>query len=156
MEAIIWLCFMTKEEKREYNRKRYQANREKILEQKKEYDTEHKAKIAEYKKQHYQDNRAKILEQKKQYNNTPIGRANYLLNANIRNDKKYYRIGDELPSDYVTAQWIVKNIFTKPCAHCGKEGWKIIGCNRLDNSKPHTKDNVEPCCALCNSRLPRQ
>lgn len=51
----------------------------------------------------------------------------------------------------LTAQWIYDNILFKPCAHCGKEGWDIIGCNRLDNSKPHTMDNVEPCCYECNS-----
>ena len=32
----------------------------------------------------------------------------------------------------------------------GKEGWQVIGCNRIDNSKPHTMDNVEPCCLECN------
>ena len=53
----------------------------------------------------------------------------------------------------LTGQWVVENIFTKPCAHCGKTGWKIIGCNRLDNSKPHTMDNVEPCCRQCNANL---
>lgn len=50
-------------------------------------------------------------------------------------------------------EWIIENIFSKPCAHCGKEGWDIIGCNRLDNSKPHTKDNVEPCCKDCNDKM---
>ena len=45
------------------------------------------------------------------------------------------------------------NIFNKPCAHCGKIGWQIIGCNRLDNSRPHTLDNVEPCCKECNLEL---
>lgn len=49
--------------------------------------------------------------------------------------------------------WFINNILFKPCAHCGKEGWKIIGCNRLDNSKAHTKDNVEPCCWECNAKL---
>lgn len=31
-----------------------------------------------------------------------------------------------------------------------------MDCNRIDNSKPHTKDNVEPCCKSCNSRLGRE
>ena len=52
----------------------------------------------------------------------------------------------------MTTAWILENIFTKPCAHCGKEGWDVIGCNRLDNSKPHTMDNVEPCCFDCNRK----
>jgi hypothetical protein len=80
-------------------------------------------------------------------------RASYLYSAYKREDIKYGRIGVELPSNYITPQWIIDNIFTKPCAHCGKEGWDVIGCNRLDNSKPHTKDNVEPCCKEHNDKL---
>ena len=53
----------------------------------------------------------------------------------------------------LTYTWIVENILNKPCAHCGKTGWDVIGCNRLDNTKPHTMDNVEPCCVDCNNKL---
>lgn len=45
----------------------YQDNKDKLLEQQKEYDKINKDKIAEYKKEYYQDNRNKILEQKKEY-----------------------------------------------------------------------------------------
>ena len=128
---------MTKEEKREYYKQWYIANREKILEQHKEY---------------YTANREKRLKQQKEYNKeyykTPMGRASNLLNAYNRNDKKYNRGEGDL-----TAQWIADNILSKPCVHCGESDWKKIGCNRIDNSKPHTKDNVEPCCCECNKRL---
>ena len=80
-------------------------------------------------------------------------RASHLFSAYKKEDKKYGRIGDELPPNYVSTQWIMDNIFTKPCVHCGKTGWDIIGCNRLDNSKPHTIDNVEPCCKEHNDKL---
>lgn len=79
------------------------------------------------------------------YKTTAIGRASYLLQAYNQSDRKYNRGKGDL-----TAKWIYDNILFKPCAHCGKEGWDIIGCNRLDNSKPHTMDNVEPCCLTCN------
>lgn len=84
----------------------------------------------------------------KEWLNTPKGRASTLLNGYNQNDKKANRGKGDLTSD-----WIVENILFKPCAHCGKTGWKIIGCNRLDNSKPHTTDNVEPCCKECNDKL---
>ena len=84
----------------------------------------------------------------KEWINTPKGRASSLLNAYNHKDEKCGREKGDLTSD-----WIVENILFKPCAHCGKEGWKIIGCNRLDNTKPHTKDNVEPCCKECNDEL---
>lgn len=84
----------------------------------------------------------------KQWLNTPKGRASTLLNAYNNKDKKQNRGKGNL-----TSQLIVENILFKPCAHCGISGWKIIGCNSIDNDKPHTKDNVEPCCKECNDKL---
>lgn len=124
----------------EYNKQYYQANRERFKEQRKQYYQDNAERYKEYSK-----------ENQKQYYNTPIGRAHKLVKAYNREDKKYNRGEGDL-----TAEWIVENIFPKPCAHCGKEGWKVIGCNRLDNNKPHSKDNVEPCCFKCNSTLPRK
>lgn len=88
-----------------------------------------------------------MKEYRKKYINTPKGRASNLISAYNRADKLANRGKGDL-----TAQWIVENIFSKPCK-CGKSGWQIIGCNRIDNSKPHTKDNVEPCCRSCNAKL---
>lgn len=84
-------------------------------------------------------------------NHPERARAVRLLTNYKTEDKKANRGKGDL-----TSQWIVDNIFTQPCAHCGKTGWKIIGCNRLDNSKPHTMDNVEPCCEECNNELAHQ
>lgn len=75
-------------------------------------------------------------------------RADYLLQSYNQADRNKGRGKGDL-----TRKWIIDNIFTKPCVHCGKEGWDVIGCNRLDNDKPHTMDNVEPCCDECNYRL---
>lgn len=109
---------------------------------------------AEYHREWYLKNRERIIEKSKKNCNTkeryktPYYRAVYLLASYNNNDKKYNRGKGDL-----TADWIVDNILFKPCVHCGKEGWNIIGCNRLDNNKPHTKDNVEPCCFKCNRKL---
>ena len=51
--------------------------------------------------------------------------------------------GDVIDFD---ARWIVDNIYTKKCAYCDETDWRKLGCNRIDNSKGHTRDNVEPCC----------
>lgn len=142
---------MTKEEIREYNRKHYQDNSERRKEQMKQYYQENAERFKEHNKQYYQDNAEYYKEHQKQYNQTPMGRALYLLNNYNRNDKKHNRGKGDL-----TAQWIVERIFSQPCVHCGKEGWDVIGCNRLDNSLPHTKDNVEPCCLECNIKLPKK
>lgn len=130
-----------KEAKRIYDKKRYQEHREKRLEQMKEYN-----------KQYYQENREKELERKKEYKkeyyNTPIGRAVNLVQGYKQKDKKYNRGECTL-----TARWVVDNIFSKPCHYnCGKKGWELIGCDRINNDLPHTPDNVVPCCEECNKK----
>ena len=163
--------------KKEYDRLYYLKNKEKRLKQVKEYNSANKEKIAEYYKKYYKDNkknisvyhrnyydekadefkqyynenREKILKQKRDYYSTQLGRAKGLISAYKEADKKANRGECTL-----TAEWIVENIFSKPCAHCGKTGWDVIGCNRLDNDKPHTSDNVEPCCLQCNIKLPKK
>lgn len=76
-------------------------------------------------------------------------RATHLLCGYRKQDKKN-GFGNIIDFD---GKWIVDNILSKPCVHCGESDWTKIGCNRIDNSKPHTKDNVEPCCRHCNISL---
>lgn len=44
--------------------------------------------------------------------------------------------------------WFVKNILKSQCIYCGSK--EKLGCDRIDNSKGHTYDNVVPCCYVCN------
>ena len=128
-----------------YSKEYYKKNKEKLLSKQNEYYKNNK----NIHKAYYQRNKKRIIEYQlnyqEEYGKTPIARASSLLQAYNNSDKKACRGKGDL-----TSQWIVDNIFTKPCVHCGKTGWEIIGCNRLDNSKPHTMDNVEPCCFECN------
>ena len=48
----------------------------------------------------------------------------------------------------IDIDWMIENIINKPCYYCGDI--HKIGCDRIDNSKGHTKDNVVPCCFECN------
>lgn len=166
-----------KEYSKQYNKKHYwenkEINREKHNEEVKKYYAENREKIIERQKQYYAENRDEILEKQKNnisrkestkrwrethkeeislYNKehlkTPMGRANGLINSYRHNDIKHNRGECTL-----TSKWIVENIFGKPCAYCGKEfEWSEIGCDRKDNSLPHTEDNVVPCCLSCNSK----
>lgn len=99
-------------------------------------------------KKYYESHRRSINERCRKYNKTQLGRARHLL----LNYNQYDRDANRGQGD-LTPEWIVDNIFTKPCVHCGETDWRKIGCNRLDNSKPHTTDNVEPCCLKCNVKL---
>lgn len=120
-------------------------NKEKIAEYAKQYKLEHQEKIAERAKQWRKEHKEEIAEYNKKYRKTPYGRANKLFQKYKKLDKKYNRGECTL-----TPQWIVDNIFTQPCHYCGASGCEKIGCDRIDNSKPHTEDNVVPCCYECN------
>lgn len=101
-------------------------------------------------KEYYIANKEKVKEQIKNYRSTIMGRAVHLVSSYILQDK---RRNFEKSVDF-DGKWLVDNILTKPCKYCGRVDWHKLGCNRIDNSKPHTKDNVEPCCEECNiSRL---
>lgn len=142
---------MTKEEKKEYDRQRYLRNRDKLLEQTKLYQKRNKEKVKEYhdkyNKQYYRDNIVERKEYLKEYFKTKIGRASYLLKNYKREDRKHNRGECDL-----TPKWIVENVFSKSCHYCGENDWTKLGCDRIDNDKAHTVDNIVPCCAECNSR----
>lgn len=84
----------------------------------------------------------------KDYRHTKQGRASMLLQRYKERDKQTGRGECTL-----TSKWIIENIFTGHCIYCGETDWHKLGCNRLDNSKPHTIDNVVCCCGECNVRL---
>lgn len=129
-------------------RKWYWKNKEYKNQKCKEWYNGHKEERKEYNKQWREQNKEYDKQRRLNYMHTPMGRASHLVQGYKTEDEKHNRGECTL-----TKEWIVENIFSKPCTHCGKSGWEIIGCNRLDNSKPHTPDNVEPCCEECNKRL---
>ena len=140
-----------REYEREYNRKYYAQNKENLLKKQREYYEENKDKILEYQKTRRDETKEERSKWQAQYNTTKNGRAHKLVTGYKYSDKRYGRGECTL-----TAQWIVDNIFSKSCVYCGETDWHKLGCNRLDNTKPHTEDNVEPCCSKCNIRLPRK
>lgn len=44
--------------------------------------------------------------------------------------------------------WFINHILKSKCIYCGDTNH--LGCDRIDNSKGHTYDNVVPCCYTCN------
>lgn len=129
-------------------KKWYWKNKEYKNQKCKEWYNEHKEERKKYNKEWREKNKEYDKQRRLDYMRTPIGRASHLVQAYKKEDKKHKRGECTL-----TKEWILENIFTKPCAHCGVEGWNVIGCNRINNDLPHTMDNVEPCCEECNKRL---
>lgn len=152
-----------------YQKQYYQKNKKNIIESQKQYYIDNKDSINERNKQYRKSNKEKIIELKRKYrkenkdkiseynkiynkirNKTPYGRAKNLINNYKQKDKKANRGECTL-----TPEWIVENIFSKPCHYCGETDWEKIGCDRIYNLKPHTPDNVVPCCQKCNTRRGR-
>lgn len=49
----------------------------------------------------------------------------------------------------LTREFFENEIISKPCIYCGST--EKVGCDRIDNTKGHTIDNVIPACYLCNT-----
>lgn len=126
----------------------YRANHK---EEKAAYDVEYRAKnkekMAAYRAECYQKNKDKILANNAEYRSTPFGRAKYL-------ELNYKRLDEEKNRGEctLTAEWIEENIFTSVCHYCGETDWHKLGCDRIDNTKPHTPENCVPCCKHCNDK----
>lgn len=126
----------------------YQDHREERAEYAKQWYQDNKEERAEYNKQYYQDNKEERSECRKQYYSTPNGRAVVLASNYRKNDKEYNRGECTL-----TADWIIDNVFSgQVCHYCGESDWTKLGCDRIDNTKPHTPDNCVPCCKSCNDK----
>ena len=94
----------------------------------------HMGSSKEYNRQYYLKRRDELIkiktEYQKEYSKTQMGRAQRQYQQYKRMDK---RNGFDDVIDF-DAKWIVDNIYTKPCAHCGETDWHKLGCKRLDNS----------------------
>ena len=84
-------------------------------------------------------------EKAKRYRATKIGRAKSLIYGYRREDRKYNRGECEL-----TEQQLI-NLWNNGCFWCGETDWHKLGAHRIDNSKPHTIDNVVCSCWTCNN-----
>ena len=82
----------------------------------------------------------------KEYHSSIEGRAQHLLHSYKQRD-----INNNLGECTLTFEWLMENIFSgQKCFYCGEQDPLKLGCDRIDNEKPHTPDNVVPCCRHCN------
>ena len=141
----------SEEEIKQRNRERqakWRANhKDKQHECQAKWRAEHKIEINDYRAKYYAEHKSESHDYQVSYNKTPMGRARNLANNYKWNDKEANRGECTL-----TAKWIVDNIFTSKCHWCGETDWHKLGCDRIYNDKPHTPDNVNPCCEECNKK----
>lgn len=130
---------------------------EKRLEQMRIINRRYRAKNADKLKERYSDpdfrekKRLNTKEWHETHKENPEYRADMLVRGYKQYDKKKGR-----GETRITAQWILDNIYTKPCFYCGETDWKLLGCDRIDNNKPHTPENCVCSCNKCNRKRGRQ
>lgn len=73
---------------------------------------------------------------------TGLSKHERLRLAGIKNGAKQRKKEFLLENDEV------KELLNKPCVYCGKQ--HADGIDRIDSSKGYIKNNVVPCCAICN------
>lgn len=124
------------DKKKEYDKNYYNENKEIINERHRNYGIIY-----------YSLNKTKLLIKSHNYRLTINGRAVSLATLYRKKDKE--RGFDT--SNNINYTWIVDNIFSgQKCYKCGETDWTKLGCDRIDNTKPHTPDNVLCCCKNCN------
>lgn len=108
-------------------------------EHKKQYDKQYRAEHREKMKQLYADNAERL----KQYRATIEGYARVIRYHNLQNDRRYGRIEADEDSLPTIDEYI--ELLQQPDFYDGKQyHWSEMGLDRIDNSKPHTIDNVVP------------
>lgn len=127
---------MNKEERKQY----YITNKHKWLDYNKKSRELNKDKLKERRAKYYIKNKSVLLSKSKIHflNNREL----HLLQGYKRIDRNKNLIYD------LTVEWMKENITSKSCTYCGET--EDLGCDRIDNLKGHTKDNVVPCCKTCN------
>lgn len=115
-------------------------NQDKVQVYQKEYRETHKISNAEYQKRYREKNKDKLTEYKK---SPKIRYKIYKRNAEKRN------------LDFNLSENEFFEISTLPCAYCGgysdtyNDEW-FNGIDRIDSNFGYSKNNIVPCCAICN------
>lgn len=131
-----------KENQRLYREK----HKEKLSSKNKEYREQNKEQLIECLKQYRKEHKEELSEKAKNKRNTQEGRALNLINS-YRTFDKNRGYETELPLN-----WIIERIFNSTCVYCGESDWHKLGCDRIDNTKGHTTDNVVCSCLSCNAK----
>jgi len=137
------------EKVKETTRRWREANPEKVKERKRRWKAEHPEKVKEQNRRYREENRDKHNEAIRRWQKAhPMQyRANSLLQSYRSADHRQNRGECTL-----TVKWIVDKIFTGHCIYCGETDWRLLGCDRKNNSKPHTPENVVCSCRDCNNK----
>jgi len=132
----------------------YQANRERILFQAKEYRRENQEALKARDRERYPRERAARLRSAKQFrvkNSAYIKEYSVQYRKGTRNKWNQYRAMARSKGRVFTLSYEqLCALVSQPCSYCGKLK-EINGIDRVDNMRGYVLDNVVPCCTTCNT-----
>jgi hypothetical protein len=120
---------------------KYASNKEILSKKSKEYYIKNANNIIKRTADYYNDNKNTIIPKSVEYAKTPERRyLKYIQSAKKRN--LFFDISYE---DFVL---ITNNV----CTYCNElsPNCRHVGIDRVDNSIGYIKDNIIPCCSVCN------
>lgn len=142
---------MTKDEKREYNKKYAIENRERILENKRKYYSKNRNKIRSYQKAYYSDNKEEFTQSQRSYYSTDKGRRIKMITKAKERAKKVGLDFNITIDDFKLPKY---------CPFLGIELTHYLGkgqlfsnssLDRIDNTKGYVKGNVQVISRLANT-----
>ena len=133
-----------KEKKKEYNKEYYKKNREKILENKKDYNENNKEKRKIYNKDYHENNKEKLLEIHKTYKQTEAGKKSQRISDWKRYGVKHKDF-NSLYDYYLNVEF---------CEQCNVELVEgVLGANKKCLDHDHTTGEFRNViCQRCNIR----
>lgn len=121
----------------------------------KQYRAEHADEHKKYMKQWYADNAEHKKQYSKQWYSTIEGYARSIRYHNLQKDRRYGRIAaDEDPLPPI--EEYIELLQQRDYYDGRKYHWSEMGLDRIDNSKPHTIDNIVPCSTAHNVQRGRK
>lgn len=134
-------------DRREYMRKWREAHPGYNTEYSRKWREEHRERFNERCRQYQERNREAQQKRMNNYHQTKEGRATNLLAAYVQMDLERRGVRPNL-----TREDIMRICFSEDskCVFCQTTDWKVLGLDRIDNSKPHDASNCLCCCHDCN------
>lgn len=145
--------------KREYDRRYYEKNREKVkarnrdyyhrtreerLKKDREYREKNKERLAEYAKQYVEENREHVNAKNRRWRQANPWKA-WFYNWKDRERKRGEVYDDE------TLEWI-KNLDSPPCTYCPATAETMDHIVPRTSGGTNDRDNLTPSCHRCNRR----
>lgn len=94
------------------------------------------------KKKKHNNRKAKDISSLKSLNEIRTKASKMISSYKMKDKSHNYDISD------IGIDWMIDNVLLNKCVYCGDT--VRVGCDRIDNSKGHSKENVVPCCYECN------